>query len=62
MSLLNDALRKNKAENSQKIIFDFPFQGNRKSKVKSLVVLILFVVIIGSFIFSWFMETFYYGY
>lgn len=53
MSLLNEALRKNKSENAQKIVFDFPSQDIKRPERKILTVVILFAVLISGFVFAW---------
>lgn len=53
MSLLNEALRKNKSENSKKSNFDFSSQDTSGSGRKKLIILILCVVLTGGFIFAW---------
>ena len=51
MSLLNEALRKNKTEKTRKI--NFSSQDDPGSKWKTLIIFILSAVVIGGFIFVW---------
>ena len=53
MSLLNEALRKNKSEKTRKIIFNFPSRETKKSKKKIVIIFIVFIALIIGFIFVW---------
>ena len=53
MSLLNEALRKNKSVQSQKRVFDFHSPDTPRSKGKALNISVIVVVLIAGFIFTW---------
>jgi tetratricopeptide (TPR) repeat protein len=54
MSLLNEALRKNRSENMQKIIFHAPSQ--RLSNPKRVLLIILFLAALAGFAYMWIMD------
>ena len=53
MSLINEALRKNKSDKSQKIKLDFHAKDTQSSKRKVFIIFITCIVLISGFIFAW---------